>query len=298
MRICILHNEGDNEVCNIVDIIADKYSLNKINLDTNNVDDLQKKLLENYIITSMSLCDYMKIKKYCSHIVVTCYINNSDDNEKILNDNALWNEDLFTFRILGNKILSQEQIADMVYEATHGRELLDKQRRVLMYQVKENQLLFAKTRPNAIIPTKRDEDGCYDIYACFDEKEMTIEPFTNKLIDSGIATAFDKKWRLAIRERGSNSKSGLITMSGQVDSGYRGSIFVSLYNANSVPVIITKEATELVKTENYIKVPYSKAIAQFAMEEVPVLEEKEIDYEILKTIASERGTGVLGSSGK
>ena len=87
-------------------------------------------------------------------------------------------------------------------------------------------------------------------------------------------------------------------MSGQVDSGYRGSIFVSLYNANSVPVIISKNVDTLEKTGDYIKVPYSKAIAQFAMEEVPVLEEKEIDYEILKTIASERGVGALGSSGK
>ena len=34
------------------------------------------------------------------------------------------------------------------------------------------------------------------------------------------------------------------------------------------------------------------------MEEVPVLETKEIDYEVLKTITSERGTGALGSSGK
>ena len=297
MRICVLHNKNDTEVCNIVDIIADKYNLNKIDLDVNDIEDTQKQLLTNYIVTSMSLCDYLKIKKYCSHIV-TCYVNCSDDNEKTLNDNSLWDEDLFTFRILNNKILSQEQIADMIYEATYGKELTDKQRRILMYQVKENELLFAKTKQGAIIPTKRDEDGCYDLYACFDGEEIVIEPLTNKLIDSGIATAFDKKWRLAIRERGSNSKSCLITMSGQVDSGYRGSIFVSLYNANKLPVVITKEVTEVEKTEDCIKVPYSKAIAQFAMEEVPVLEIEEIDYEVLKTITSERGTGALGSSGK
>ena len=87
-------------------------------------------------------------------------------------------------------------------------------------------------------------------------------------------------------------------MSGQVDSGYRGSIFVSLYNANKVPVVISKNVKDLEKTDNYIKFPYKKAIAQFAMEEVPVLETEEIDYEVLKTIVSERGTGALGSSGK
>lgn len=297
MRICVLHNKNDIEVCNIVDIIADKYNLNKIDLDVNDIEDTQKQLLTNYIVTSMSLCDYLKIKKYCSHIVA-CYVNCSDDNEKILNDNSLWDEDLFTFRILNNKILSREQIADMIYEATHGKELLSKEKKKLMYEVKENELLFAKTRQNAIVPSKRDEDGCYDIYACFDDDEIMIEPFRNMLVDSGIATAFGKKWRLAIRERGTNSKSGLMTMSGQVDSGYRGSIFVSLYNANRVPVIISKKVEEIEKTDNYIKFPYTKAIAQFAMEEVPVLETKEIDYEVLKTITSERGTGALGSSGK
>ena len=298
MRICILHNDNDEkDICNIVDIIVMKYGLNKIHIDINDTDDLSKKLMLNNIITNISLNEYLKIKEYCNHII-TFYVNCSDDNEKILKNELLWGEDLFAFRILNNKILKSEQIADMIYEATHGKELLSKEKKKLMYEVKENELLFAKTRPNAIIPSKRDEDGCYDIYACFDDDEIVIEPFTNKLIDSGIATAFDKKWRLSIRERGSNSKSGLITMSGQVDSGYRGSIFVSLYNANKVPVVISKNVKDLEKTENYIKVPYSKAIAQFAMEEVPALETKEIDYEVLKTITSERGTGALGSSGK
>ena len=30
-------------------------------------------------------------------------------------------------------------------------------------------LYFAKLRPEAVIPSKRDEDAGYDIYACFDE---------------------------------------------------------------------------------------------------------------------------------
>ena len=297
MRICVLHNNEDEKVNYIVDLISEKYSLIKINLDIDNLDELSMKLLLNNTITIMSLDDYIKVKKHLKHMT-TCYVNCSEDNKKVIEDNTLFEDELFSFKIFNNNILSKEQIADMIFEASYGRELLSKERKKLMNTVKENELLFAKTKENAIIPSKRDEDGCYDIYACFDEDEIKIESFSNKLIDSGIATAFDKRWRLAIRERGSNSKSGLITMSGQVDSGYRGSIFVSLYNANSVPVIISKNVDVLEKTDDYIKVPYSKAIAQFAMEEVPVLEEKEIDYEILKTIASERGVGALGSSGK
>ena len=34
----------------------------------------------------------------------------------------------------------------------------------------ENQLLFAKVREGAVIPTKKDEDAGRDLYACFDEK--------------------------------------------------------------------------------------------------------------------------------
>lgn len=296
MRICVLHND-DEKINHIVDLISEKYNLIKINFDVDKVDELKIKLLLNNTITSINLDDYLNVRKYLKHMI-TCYVNCSEDNEKVIEDNRLFNNELFSFKILNNNILSDEQIADMIFEASYGRELLSKERKKLMNTVKENELLFAKTKENAIIPSKRDEDGCYDIYACFDDDEIVIEPFRNMLVDSGIATAFDKRWRLAIRERGTNSKSGLMTMSGQVDSGYRGSIFVSLYNANSVPVIISKNVDVLEKTDDYIKVPYSKAIAQFAMEEVPVLKEKEIDYEILKTIASERGVGALGSSGK
>jgi len=36
------------------------------------------------------------------------------------------------------------------------------------------QIYFAKVKQNAIIPSKREEDGCYDVYACFDEDYITI----------------------------------------------------------------------------------------------------------------------------
>jgi dUTP pyrophosphatase len=173
------------------------------------------------------------------------------------------------------------------------------------YEVKENELLFAKVRSDAIIPSKREEDGCYDLYACFDEEYIIIPPHTNKLIPTGIASAFTSKYRLAIRERGSNTKSTLITMAGQVDSGYRAEIFVSLYNGNKYTVEITNDVKEVtfqkpilfgIIKKGLIKVPYKKAIAQFAIEEVPKLIVSEIDYEDLKSIKSERGTGALGSS--
>lgn len=156
---------------------------------------------------------------------------------------------------------------------------------------------FAKTHPNAIIPSKRDEDGCYDIYACSDE-DIIIPAHTVKLIPTEIASAFPTGYRIGIRERGSNTKSTLITMAGQIDSGYRGKWFVALYNGNEVAVEITKNVTEVEKTDDFIRVPMSKAIAQFAVEIVPPTNVEEISYEELQSIPSERGMGALGSSNK
>ena len=162
----------------------------------------------------------------------------------------------------------------------------------------EDKILFAKVRPDAIIPTKREEDGCYDIYSNFDEEMFVIPPHQVKLVPTGIASAFDKKYRIGIRERGSNTKGTLIVMAGQIDSNFRGEWFVALYNGNDIPVAISKEVTDVVKTEDYIQVPYTKAIAQFAVEIVPKVEVKEVTFDDIKAIESDRGFGMLGSSGK
>ena len=52
---------------------------------------------------------------------------------------------------------------------------------------------FAKCRKEAIIPSKREGDGCYDIYACFDDNEIQINPFEVKLIPTGICRTFSDK---------------------------------------------------------------------------------------------------------
>ncbi len=50
-----------------------------------------------------------------------------------------------------------------------------------------NQLIyFAKVKPEAIIPSKRVEDGAFDIYACFKEDYMKVEPHETGLVPTGI----------------------------------------------------------------------------------------------------------------
>lgn len=160
-------------------------------------------------------------------------------------------------------------------------------------------LCWAKVNPKASIPTKRLEDGCYDIYACVDKDEIVIKPHEIVTIPTGIASAFSYKYRLDFqRERGSTGSIGLAPRCGQVDSGYRGEIFLKMQNVTNKVIVISKSATEKLETEDELVYPMSKAICQAALEIVPIVEEKEISYEELLKIPSERGIGALGSSGK
>jgi dUTP pyrophosphatase len=166
-------------------------------------------------------------------------------------------------------------------------------------QIKDNEVYWAKVNPNAIIPTKRLEDGCYDIYACTDKDEIIIKPHEITTVSTGIASAFTHKYRLDFqRERSSTGSFGLSPRSGQIDSGYRGEIFLKLQNTTNKFIVISKKYTEKFEDDYGIVYPMSKAVCQAALEIVPEVESKEITYEELLQIPSERGTGALGSSGK
>lgn len=160
-------------------------------------------------------------------------------------------------------------------------------------------IYWAKTHPEAIIPTRRDEDGCYDIYGVYEEDELEIKPHEIVEISTGIATAFSKKYRLNFqRERGSTGSIGLVPRCGQVDSGFRGTIFLKMQNTTTKTIVISKYVNNVIINEDRVIYPASKAICQAALEIVPKNKTKVIDYEELKQIPSERGMGKLGSSGK
>lgn len=170
---------------------------------------------------------------------------------------------------------------------------------------------FAKVKENAIIPTKRQEDAGYDIYACFEDDYRVIPPHTTVMIPTGIASAFDSDYCFILKERGSTGTKGIAQRSGVIDSGYRNEWLVPLTNTTNSILIISKiEAEELFKVientnifnledkKDFFVYPYSKAIAQALLIPVPVTEIEEIDYKTLSQISSERGMGKLGSSGK
>lgn len=171
--------------------------------------------------------------------------------------------------------------------------------------VGENDLVFAKVKPNAIIPSKTEENAGYDIYACFDKDYWLLKPHTTELIPTGIASALHKSKYIQLEERGSTGSKGIKRSAGVIDSGYHGEWFVAITNTNDFDLVIAKEPLYSNKNEllrkfgNMVIVyPYSKAIAQAIVHEVPRMNVSEVTYQDLLTITSERGTGSLGSSNK
>ena len=186
-------------------------------------------------------------------------------------------------------------------------------------------IYFAKVKEKAKIPSKREEDGCYDIYACFDEDYIEIPPHEVKLIPTGIASAFSSDYVMVLKERGSTGSKNMTTHCGVIDSGFRNEWFVAIANDTNNFMFITKLTKEelinkrfkpqnfakevnniLFKTESILDLkldcsvfyPYEKAICQALLLPVPKVKVNELSYEDLKNIKSERGLGMLGSSNK
>lgn len=175
--------------------------------------------------------------------------------------------------------------------------------------VTDNDIYFAKIRPQAIIPSKKKEDAGYDMYSCFEGDYFVIEPGQTRGVPTGIAVAFTSKYYAQIEERSSFAKMGIKKSGGVFDSGYRGEYMIMTYNTNKKPFVITKIDPENVpetfevdgKTFNKNEVllhTAKKAICQVVMQIIPDLESKEISYDELCSIESSRGVGGFGSSGK
>lgn len=160
------------------------------------------------------------------------------------------------------------------------------------------QIIFAKVKSDAIIPSKLDENAGYDIYACFEDNVMIIPAHETKMIPTGIASACSPDFYFQLQERGSTGTKGIAQRCGVIDSGYRNEWFVPVTNTKNKTLYISKLFNKYEEDEVSIHYPYSKAICQMVLLPVPKTEVIEMDYEDLKMISSERGMGNLGSSNK
>ena len=121
---------------------------------------------------------------------------------------------------------------------------------------KELEIIFAKVKENAIIPSKEEENAGFDIYACWDgveKKDKIIKPHTTKLIPTGIACALPIDYYFQVEERGSTGSKGIKKSAGVVDSGYRGEIFVAISNVNDKYLIFGDKDTYLQEALNELK---------------------------------------------
>ena len=138
-------------------------------------------------------------------------------------------------------------------------------------------------------PTKRGEDLGWDIYAAdlktiskdddffnyVDGKYLVLQPGDIVCVPTHVKSAVSREWGFLIKERGSTGSIGLSVRCGVVDSGFKGEWKIFLNNTSN------KE----------IRYPLKKAIAQA----VVVYNHGNVGYHKWE---SERGEGMLGSSGK
>ena len=149
-------------------------------------------------------------------------------------------------------------------------------------------LYFAKLRPEAVIPSKRDEDAGYDIYACFDEDYLLLAPLETRRIPTGLMSAFSPDYYLQLSQR-----------CGVIDSGFRNEWFIPLTNLNTKPLALVKPGKEhLLDGQDVVLYPVSKAICQAVLLPVPRTEVVELSPDEIRAMESQRGEGELGSSGK
>lgn len=164
-----------------------------------------------------------------------------------------------------------------------------------------NEILMAKLADDVIIPSKRDADAGFDIYAHFAETHMVIQPHETKMIPTGLICAFSEDYVMQLWERGSTGTKGIGQRCGVIDSNYRGEIFVPVTNHNDRPLLITKEtsaATLDSLSADYIVYPYTKAITQALMAYSPKVHVRETTVDEIMSVESDRGEGALGSTGK
>ena len=160
-----------------------------------------------------------------------------------------------------------------------------------------------KLTSNAVVPSKREEDAGYDLYAVFDCEYYVLRPQEIWFAPTGISVEFPKNWVLYIAERGSTGSKGISKRCGVVDSGFRGEVKVVLNNTTNKTIIFIRQGVresevlekEDLQREDVVFYPQEKAIAQAMLLYTPHVQIEEVEE--LDT-SSLRAEGMLGSSNK
>ena len=138
-------------------------------------------------------------------------------------------------------------------------------------------LFVKKLHPDATVPGyAHHNDAAVDLYSL---DEVVIEPGQRVSIPTGIAVQIPDGYVGLIWDKSSISqKNGLKTLGGVIDAGYRGEVFVGLYNLGSEPHTFTA----------------GHKVAQMLIQKI-----EQPDIEVVDSLDdSTRGEGAFGSTGK
>lgn len=138
-------------------------------------------------------------------------------------------------------------------------------------------LKVKKLDPLAKIPTRaHHDDAGMDVYSV---EDLTLRPEERRAIRTGIAMAIPSGYVGLIWDKsGVAAKSGVKTMGGVIDAGYRGEIQVVMRNLSTEDFVIEK----------------GSKIAQMLIQRVELPEIEEAD----ELEDSVRGENAFGSTGK
>ena len=108
-------------------------------------------------------------------------------------------------------------------------------------ETKSTDFCWAVSDERVKVPTKRESDAGYDIYAFFDEDYIVIAPHQSKIINTGLYSALPDNFFLEFKERSSTAKYNMGIRAGVIEGTYRGELLVCVSNHNNVPLAIAKE---------------------------------------------------------
>lgn len=176
------------------------------------------------------------------------------------------------------------------------------------YHKKDELKLFMASVKGGIVPSKDEENGGYDCYARLEPTEIDgklvyelhIPQLTMAKIHLGFASYLDKTDVLSLKhERGSVGGTGLINLSGLIDSTYQGEVIMQCVPLVS-DIVISSEVEKRYfdeKTNTHF-LPYKDAITQAVVLTQSKAVKEEISYEELVYKPSTRGTNGWGSTNK
>ena len=144
-------------------------------------------------------------------------------------------------------------------------------------RVLNTQLRVQKLDPRATLPHKAyDGDLAYDLYPV---EMVSLKSKDVTLVSTGLAFHFPDGFGGVIKDRGSTPKKvGMFTVSGVVDNGYTGEVFIAFYNPRGYDIIV----------------PAGKACAQIIL--TPVVTVEVVEVPDISSVVTQRGANSLGSS--